>query len=61
FEDPTGTDHDRLGEGLRRALYNYMLGVGFEMDVRVWFGKTGKGAKIPKSKVAPDLIARAIS
>jgi hypothetical protein len=37
FTDPTGTDHDRLGIGLRKALYNYMLGLGFEKPVRDWF------------------------
>jgi hypothetical protein len=38
FEDPTGTDHDFLGAGLRKALYNYMHGVGLDLDVREWFG-----------------------
>jgi hypothetical protein len=37
FEDPVGTDHDFLGDGLRRALYNYMHGVGLDADVRSWF------------------------
>jgi hypothetical protein len=37
FSDPTGTDHDYLGAGLRKALYNYMHGVGLDEDVRVWF------------------------
>ena len=39
FDDPTGTDHDFLGLGLRKALYNYMHGVGLEADVREWFGQ----------------------
>jgi hypothetical protein len=37
FEDPTGTDHDYLGSGLRKAIYNYMHGVGLDVDVREWF------------------------
>lgn len=37
FDDPTGTDHDFLGVGLRKALYNYMHGIGFDVDVREWF------------------------
>jgi radical SAM superfamily enzyme YgiQ (UPF0313 family) len=37
FEDPTGTDHDFLGSGLRKAIYNYMHGVGLDVDVREWF------------------------
>jgi radical SAM superfamily enzyme YgiQ (UPF0313 family) len=30
-------DYDRLGHGLRAALYNYMLGLGFEVPVHAWF------------------------
>jgi radical SAM superfamily enzyme YgiQ (UPF0313 family) len=30
-------DYDRLGQGLRAALYNYMLGLGFEVPVHAWF------------------------
>jgi radical SAM superfamily enzyme YgiQ (UPF0313 family) len=37
FDDPVGTDHDYLGRGLRKALYNYMQGVGIDVDVREWF------------------------
>jgi hypothetical protein len=44
FSDPTGTDHDYLGAGLRKALYNYMHGMGLEEDVRVWFEpRRGRG------------------
>jgi hypothetical protein len=56
FEDPTPCDHDAMGVGLRKALYNYMLGLGFENDSRSWFDK-----KVPKAKVPFDLIARALS
>ena len=30
FDDPTGCDHDLLGLGLRKALYNYMHGIGLD-------------------------------
>src|ERR1700722_16702260 len=30
FDDPVGTDHDFLGGGLRKAIYNYMHGVGLD-------------------------------
>ncbi|MDB4960146.1 MAG: radical protein [Myxococcales bacterium] len=66
FDDPTGTDHDFLGVGLRKALYNYMHGLGLDVDPRTWFaaprGKT-KGAaapKIPKVTVDPELVRRAL-
>jgi hypothetical protein len=34
FIDPTGVDHDALGVGLKKAIYNYMHGIGLEEDVR---------------------------
>ncbi len=64
FDDPTGVDHDTLGAGLRRALYNYMLGLGFDVDVRTWFDEPGAARKrrqLPAPEVAPDLIARALA
>jgi radical SAM superfamily enzyme YgiQ (UPF0313 family) len=60
FEDPTNCDHDRLGEGLRRALYNYMHHVGLEMDVRIWFGQKGKAFRVPSPKVPKNLIQKAL-
>jgi radical SAM superfamily enzyme YgiQ (UPF0313 family) len=45
FDDPTGTDHEFLGAGLRRALYNYMLGIGLDYDVRTWFSSGDGGAR----------------
>ncbi len=58
FIDPTGTDHDTLGRGLKKAIYNYMHGVGLEEDVRQWF-ELPKG-KCPKSTVPRHKIAKAL-
>jgi hypothetical protein len=55
FHDPTGTDHDALGEGLKKALYNYMHGIGLDTDVRRWFP-----VRVPKTTVARGRIARAL-
>ncbi|MDR3606416.1 MAG: radical SAM protein [Oligoflexia bacterium] len=55
FEDPTPCDHELLGVGLRKALYNYMHGVGLDLDVRFWFEHP-----VPKPKVKNDLIACAL-
>ena len=70
FDDPVGADHDFLGLGLRKALYNYMLGVGLDADVRMWFDAPRaaerrtrgrrvrrRAATVPATTVAPDLIA----
>ena len=55
FHDPTGVDHDALGQGLKKALYNYMHGVGLEADVRSWFE-----VPVPKTRVARHRIERAL-
>ena len=55
FTDPTGTDHDALGVGLKKAIYNYMHGIGLEQDVRNWFD-----FHVPKPTVARHRIARAL-
>jgi radical SAM superfamily enzyme YgiQ (UPF0313 family) len=55
FIDPTGVDHDALGQGLARALYNYMHGVGLEADVRSWFDRC-----VPRTTVKRGFIARAL-
>ena len=58
FTDPTGTDHDLLGQGLKKAIYNYMHGIGLEDDVRVWF-ELPKG-QVPRPKVKKNAIALAL-
>jgi radical SAM superfamily enzyme YgiQ (UPF0313 family) len=74
FHDPTGTDHDYLGAGLRKALYNYMHGIGLDVDVREWFEPRAtaglRAAKqrsrravggVPATTVRPDFIVRALA
>jgi radical SAM superfamily enzyme YgiQ (UPF0313 family) len=56
FHDPTGVDHDALGKGLKKAIYNYMHGIGLEEDVRTWFP-----FKVPRTTVARNRISRALS
>ena len=59
FVDPTGVDHDALGLALKKALYNYMHGLGLEEDVRSWF--KGLVAPVPRTRVARHRIARALA
>ncbi len=56
FIDPTGVDHDVLGVALKKALYNYMHGIGLEEDVRTWFA-----GSVPRTQVARQRIARALA
>ncbi len=37
YEEPGAPDHARLGECLRRAIYNYMLGLGLDRPAAYWF------------------------
>jgi hypothetical protein len=72
FEDPTGVDHDFYGVGLKKALFNYMHGIGLDIDVREWFsnpdaghGAGKRGARriqhsAPRTTVPSNFIARAL-
>ncbi len=76
FADPTGCDHDRLGIGLRTAIYNFMHGIGLDSDVRIWFDAPGaprgaarfrkrgvgspQSSMVPATEVPPDLIRQAL-
>ncbi len=55
FNDPTNVDHAALGVGLRKAIYNYMHGIGLEEDVRTWFT-----FKVPRTSVASHFIELAL-
>jgi radical SAM superfamily enzyme YgiQ (UPF0313 family) len=55
FDDPTGVDHDALGVVLRKAIYNFMHGIGVDEDVRTWFPY-----KVPKTTVSRNRIERAL-
>ena len=76
FADPTGCDHERLGIGLRTAIYNFMHGIGLDSDVRIWFdapdpsrrtsrwsrrsARSPKISTVPAPAVPPDLIRQAL-
>ena len=51
FVDETGIDHSKFNLGLKKSLFNFMHGIGFEMPLQSWFE-----FKIPKTKIHPDFI-----
>jgi hypothetical protein len=55
FHDPVKADHGMLGEGLRKALFNYMHGAGFDIPVHKWFPR-----KVPKATIPSDKITSAL-
>jgi len=53
--DPTGAEHDSFSYGLKKSLLNYMHGACFDYPLQKWFD-----FKVPKTKVAPDYIVKAL-
>ena len=51
FKDKTGIDHNQFSFGLKKSLFNYMYGIGFELPLQDWFD-----FKIPKTSVKNDYI-----
>ncbi|MGL4992700.1 MAG: B12-binding domain-containing radical SAM protein [Bacteroidales bacterium] len=51
FNDPTGGDHDKFGQGLRVSLYNFMNGNGFDLPLNKWFN-----TKVPRTTIPPNFI-----
>ena len=56
FTDKTGINHDKFSFGLKKSLFNYMHGICFDYDLQDWFE-----FKIPKTKIQPNFIEKAIS
>ncbi len=53
--DPSGTEHERFSEGLKKSLFNYMHGICFDFSLQDWFD-----FKVPRTTVAPKYIQEAI-
>ncbi|GAB4408604.1 MAG: radical SAM protein [Bacteroidia bacterium] len=54
-DDPQGADHEQFGEGLRKSLFNYMHGLGFDEPLDTWFA-----FGVPAPSVPGDYIAQAL-
>ncbi|MDP5076621.1 MAG: radical SAM protein, partial [Nonlabens sp.] len=51
FTDVTGVDHSIFSYGLKKSLFNYMHGVGFDADLQEWFED-----HVPQTSILPDFI-----
>ncbi|ALJ04615.1 radical SAM protein [Pseudalgibacter alginicilyticus] len=51
FTDKTGIDHNQFSFGLKKSLFNFMHGIGFELPLQDWFD-----FKIPKTSIKNDFI-----
>ena len=54
--DPTGTNHEQFGFGLKKSLLNYMHDACFDMPLNKWFD-----FKVPKTTIAPDHIVKQLA
>jgi hypothetical protein len=55
FKDQTGIDHAQFSFGLKKSLFNFMHGVGFEYFVQDWFD-----FKTPKTQIKKDFISTSL-
>ena len=51
FTDSTGIDHSLFSFGLKKSLFNFMHGIGFDMDLQEWFDFS-----IPQTSITPYYI-----
>lgn len=51
FTDKTGINHEKFSFGLKKSLFNFMHGIGFDFPLQEWFD-----FKIPNTKVNPEFI-----
>ncbi len=54
--DPGGCNHELFGEGLKKALYNYMHGICFDFPLQEWFE-----FDVPHTTLAPRYIEAQIN
>ncbi len=57
FRDSVSCDHDALGRGLRKALFNYMQYAGLDMELQSWFDLNIPPPRLPTDFVASQLKA----
>lgn len=54
-QDKTGIDHEQFSFGLKKSLYNFMHGIGFDLPLQSWFE-----FKVPRTRITPDFILNAL-
>lgn len=55
FTDKTGIDHSKFSFGLKKSLFNFMHGIGFDLPLTEWFD-----FKIPRTTVASNFISNCL-
>jgi len=55
YTDSTGIDHGQFSDGLKKSLFNYMHGIGFDYELQEWFDM-----EIPATTIDPDYIQKCL-
>ena len=55
FKDKTGINHDKFSFGLKKSIFNFMHGVGFDLQLQEWFD-----FKIPKTSIKTDFMQKCL-
>ncbi len=55
FKDHTGIDHSKFSFGLKKSLFNFMNGIGFDMHLQEWFDFKIPKTTIPKYHIRDSL------
>ena len=56
FNDLEGCSHEKFADGLKKSLFNFMHGIGFDFPLQDWFD-----FKTPKTSHFPNLIEFAVN
>ena len=51
YTDSSGNDPDKFADGLRKSVYNWMLGICLDNDIRTWFG-----FPVPEPKAGKNFV-----
>lgn len=52
FRDSVACDHEAMGRGLRKAIFNYMQSAGLDRELQGWFD-----IEIPPTRIPTDYVA----
>ncbi len=55
FKDKTGIDHTKFSFGLKKSLFNFMHGIGFELPLQEWFD-----FHTPKTQISYNYIEKCL-
>jgi hypothetical protein len=55
FTDKSGIHHEKFSEGLKKSIFNFMHGIGFNLPLQDWFS-----FKIPRTSIKNNFISSSL-